>query len=333
MSPLVRRLFLCACAAAGFAGMAALLHRALPPPHVPEVTPKLDFLAAHRGDFDTVFIGSSRIYHGISPKAFDAATAAAGKPTHSFNLAINGMMPPESLHMLRTFLAMRPGRLRTVFLEVASAEPNADTTNLTIRDIYAQDSASLLYGCKRALLDLRTAPKDRWQRAWDDLSASAVTFAQNELNIGRLDLTADLTKIPDRLGGVMLGPDTDGYLPVHAPIVGDARVAFEKNLDAIRSGKVPARPADPLNIEEYARTRDLLAARGVELVLVVTPLTLKDYHPWVDAPPGPRLLKFDDPGRYPELYLPEHRHDSEHLNDAGAQIFSRELAEAYLAAQ
>jgi hypothetical protein len=331
MFPLARRLFLCMCAAAGFTGMAAVLHLALPP-HVPEVTPKLDYLKAHLGDFDTLFIGSSRIYHGVSPRVFDTVTAAGGKPTRSFNVAINGMLPPESLHMLGTILAMRPPRLRTIFLEVASEEPNPDTNNLTIRDVYAQDWGSLSYGWKRALRDAQTGPQtDRWTRAWDDLSASTVTFAQNEFNIGRVDLTADLVKIPDRMGAVMLGPDKDGYLPVRHPLAPESRVTLERNLEAIRTGKVPERPPDRLNMESYARVRDLLAAHGVELVLVVAPLTLKDYHAWVDAPPGPRLMKFDDPDRYPELYVPEHRLDSDHLNDNGAQVFSKELAEAYLA--
>ena len=328
---LVRRLFLCMCAAAGFAGMAAVLHLALPP-HVPEVTPKLDYLKGRLGDYDTLFFGSSRIYHGVSPRVFDAVTAAGGKPTRSFNMAINGMMPPESLHLLRAILAMRPPRLRTIFLEVASEQLNPDTNNLTIRDVYAQDCGSLIYGAKRALQDLHTGPQtDRWTRAWDDVSASAVTFAQNEFNFGRVDLTTDLVKIHDRMGRVMLGPDSDGYLPVRHAMAQESRATFELKLEAMRSGKVPQRPPDPLNVESYSRIGDLLSERGVELVLVVAPLTLKDYHAWVDAPPGPRLLKFDDPDRYPELYVPEHRLDSDHVNDSGAQIFSKELAQAYLA--
>ena len=91
--------------------MAGVLHR-VTPLKVPEVTPKLDYLEGHIGDFDTVFIGSSRIYHGVSPKVFDATTGAAGRGTHSFNLAVNDMLPPESLRMLGTLLEMRPPRLR-----------------------------------------------------------------------------------------------------------------------------------------------------------------------------------------------------------------------------
>jgi hypothetical protein len=328
--PVIRRLLLCACAAVGFAAMVAVLHRAVPLP-VAEVTPKLKYLEAHRRDFDTVFIGSSRIYHGVSPKVFDAAMAAAGKPTRSFNLAVAGLMPPESLYMTRTMLAMRPPRLRTVFLEVASAEPIPDMNNLTERDIYTQDASSLIHGLKRAQLDLRVTPQEfRWQQVSDDLSYSVLTFAQNELNVGRLASASDLAVDPEKYGPLTLGPDRDGYVPARNPLSKRSRRKLEMELESIRKGIAKERPKDDLNEEDYAHTRDLLEAHGVELILVTAPVALRDYHARVDLPPGVRFLAFDDPDRHPELFEPEHRSDSDHLNNSGARIFSQELADSYL---
>ena len=59
---------------------------------------------------------------------------AAGRPTHSFNLGIDGMMPPESLHMARTLLAMRPPHFKRLFLEVSSTRDMPDIRALTVRD-------------------------------------------------------------------------------------------------------------------------------------------------------------------------------------------------------
>ena len=41
--------------------------------------------------------------------------------------------------------------------------------------------------------------------------------------------------------------------------------------------------------------------------------------------PGEDLvfLDFSDPARFPELFAPEHRQDSGHLNARGAEIYSR----------
>ncbi len=162
MPPLVRRLFLCAIAMGGFATMAALLHR-VAPLRVPEVTPKLDYLKAHLGEYDTVFIGSSRIYHGVSPRAFDAVMAAAGRPARAFNLAIDGMMPPESLHMARTLLAMRPPRLSRLFIEVSSSREIPELSTLTVRDVYWQDLGTFEHWLQRAPVDYSTLKgKYRW---------------------------------------------------------------------------------------------------------------------------------------------------------------------------
>ena len=309
-----------------------LLHQLLPPP-VPEVTPKLKYLEAHLGDFDTLFIGSSRIYHGISPKAFDEAMAAGGVPAHSFNLGINAMWPPESLHMVRMLIGQHPPRLRRVFMEIALDRGLPTSSSLTVRDVYFQDIDELMSGLRRAGMDYRCAPrKERWSRAWADAARSATLFARNELNMGRLTpMPADEPDMADPFGPPALGPDTDGFFPKTLPMTAEARAKIEAGVQAIRQQKLKTRPVDPINESEYARVRDLLARHGVELLLVATPVTTREYHAGKDTPPGVKLLSFDDPDRYPELYTPEHRFDAGHLNGDGAIIFSRELAQAYLA--
>ena len=328
---LARRLALCVIAAGGFLAMAAILHRALPNA-VPEVTPKLDYLKAHRDDYDTLFVGSSRVYHGITPRVFDSVTAAAGKPTRTFNLGINGMQPPESLYVLREVLAMHLPHLRRVFLEIASVGPPPDINNLTMRDIHWRDNQSLVDGARRAFLNAKSAHGlAAFQQLGNDLWSSGLTYAQNQWNIGRLDLTTQLNKVANRLGDVMLGPSSDGYLPVSHPLAPESLQTLQRNLKAMRDGTLKERETDPLNEEAYVRIKNLLAKQGIELVLISAPETVKNYHAWVDAPPGLRLLRFDDPQKHPELYVPEHRLDSDHVNDAGAQIFTRELAQQYLA--
>jgi hypothetical protein len=321
---LPRRLFLCACALAGLAGGAALLHQALPY-RVPEVTQKLDYLKAHEADIDTVFIGSSRIYHGVSPRTFDATMSAAGQPTRSFNLAVNALLPPESIWMARTLAAMRPPHLRRVFLEMADARDIPDADHPTIRDVYWQDPAALAYALRRARLDFGAS----LSKSWDDISRETSLFAVNELNIGWLIPSHRFDIIPGRREPV-LGPDGDGFLPILHPLLDAGRAKLAEGIGILRQ-RVPDRPADPLNEYEYARIQRLLQRRGVELILVMTPVSDRDYNSWQDAPSRARLLAFDNPDRYPEFYEPAHRFDSDHLNAEGAEIFSRELAQAYLA--
>ncbi|MES2570644.1 MAG: hypothetical protein V4710_11400, partial [Verrucomicrobiota bacterium] len=67
----------------------------LPRQPVPIVSEKLAYFARHRDEYDTLFIGSSRVYRQIDPALFDQVTREAGVPTRSFNLGIDSMFSPE----------------------------------------------------------------------------------------------------------------------------------------------------------------------------------------------------------------------------------------------
>jgi hypothetical protein len=86
--------------AAAFLGTCIALHAFLPSPNVQEVGTKMRFFAAHKDEFDTIFVGSSRIYRGVSPSAFDEVMGKAGVPSHTFNFDVNGMHPPERFYVL-----------------------------------------------------------------------------------------------------------------------------------------------------------------------------------------------------------------------------------------
>ena len=45
---------------------------------VPVLREKFAWFAAHADEYDTLFIGTSRVYRGIKPSVFDELTAAAG---------------------------------------------------------------------------------------------------------------------------------------------------------------------------------------------------------------------------------------------------------------
>ena len=81
-----------------------VLRAVLPFPEIDGgVSQKFRFFAAHKDEFDTLFIGSSRIYFQISPAVFDRVTRESGMPTHSFNFGIGGMYLPETGYLLNRF--------------------------------------------------------------------------------------------------------------------------------------------------------------------------------------------------------------------------------------
>ena len=100
----------------------------------------LRFFQQHRDDFDTVFIGSSRFRHQISPAIFDRTMREAGLPTRTFNFGINGMVPPEDGYVLERLLGARPRHLKWVFIELEELQtkrvPEAEGTR---RSLYWHD--------------------------------------------------------------------------------------------------------------------------------------------------------------------------------------------------
>ncbi len=94
------------------------IHRTLPIPEIPEVQAKLTYLKDHIDDYDTLFLGTSRIYRHVIPKLFDGLTTEREIPTKSFNAAADGMRPPEDSYVFDQILGYRPKHVRWVFLEL-----------------------------------------------------------------------------------------------------------------------------------------------------------------------------------------------------------------------
>jgi hypothetical protein len=151
-------------------------------PKVGGVYEKYEHFAAHRDQYNLLFIGSSRFYHQIVPERFDSRVAAiSGALVHSFNFGADGMRPPESFYLLRKILALQPPKLRWVVIEMMEMKTVIRRTNArTLRLAYWHD----------------------WQHtrlAWDDVARATWTpsekcallfehgmhFARQSTNLGR----------------------------------------------------------------------------------------------------------------------------------------------------
>lgn len=94
--------------------------------------------------------------------------------------------------------------------------------------------------------------------------------------------------------------------------------------------------AELLRVDDLELVRSTAAAvraRGLEFVLVILPAQSgnRPFEERLAAELGSPLLRYNLPGRYPELYDPKLRFDSGHLSAEGALRFTRLLALDYLA--
>ena len=96
---------------ASLALSAKVISRLIPPAPIPQFSEKLAHFAAHKDEYDTLFIGSSRTFRQILPSLFDPLMAAGGQPARSFNFGLDGMFSPEDAYVAEKIFALHPSRL------------------------------------------------------------------------------------------------------------------------------------------------------------------------------------------------------------------------------
>ena len=101
--------------------------------------------------FDTLIVGTSRLYYSVSPELFDQVTRENGLSTRTFNFGIDGMHPPENFYVLEQILKTKPRKLKWVVLEMADIQTKWDNILDTQRVVYWHDWPRTALALKKAL--------------------------------------------------------------------------------------------------------------------------------------------------------------------------------------
>lgn len=324
----------------GLTSGAWVLGKMQPLADVPSVREKLAHFAAHADDYDTLFIGSSRVYRGIMPSLFDRLTAEAGMPTRSFNFGVDAMFPPEDAFVFERIMAQHPRRLRWVFIEMSMFQIDFDDRQPdAVRTIYWHDlrrtalvSGALLWPKGRAMKWKNWVPPrpDERERL-ENVMMHWRLFLTHSLNLGRGSFLFDMIARGRRsFSPTELGPAGDGFqaMSATARLTGERLAAYEKQLAQLRE-----QPARIVQIDKFAQSSldGMLAAirrAGAQPVLVISPIMgSKRLYPQDRTLP---LFDFTDVTRWSELFRPGNRGDAAHLNPHGAEIYTRIVAEHFL---
>ncbi len=332
-----------------FVGFGVALESILPMPDVGDVSQKLAFYAQHKDEYNTVFVGSSRVCRQIAPAVFDRTMSATNGPaSRSINLGAPSMFLPESLFVIDRILDLKPARLRRMFIELDDPKLRLEEhAGLVRREVYWHGSEETALTCANIL----SAHGIRW---WDRLfmlGHQVVLMARRSVHLGRgwEVASAGLSKrnpaetLPDET--ILMGVDKDGFAPYHATLgEGTERTKGDQadvkryvaDVEALRAGRDhPRRPQRTTALLRWVLRRKLAAlrARGIEPFFVIAPVTTGEEGflrlPAENIPA--KLLAFNDPEAYPELYEVNARADTIHLNERGSLLFTRSLAERVVA--
>ncbi len=322
LHPILRALRNLAAFAVSLAAVCVAINSRLPSLRVPGGSEKLDYLREHRREIDTIFIGSSRVYHAFDPAQFDRATGT----TRSFNLGIDGMRPPESFYLLREVMQLGLP-LRRVFIELGAINPKVNAANVgSARYVHWHD----LRHTALVLRHIASSGETTGVKAGQVL-VHAGCFLARMSNFGRG---------PEWLGVKLRGPpkawrmempwrDHAGFEPATSPVLaGTRRTNYEAAVRYLETNPLQRTAVPPLL---GSALRELVAevrAAGAEPLFVITPTVLARENladlaaAGIDAP----LIAFTDPRRHPAVFRADHHCDEEHLNAAGAAEFTRALA-------
>jgi hypothetical protein len=306
------------------------------------VSQKFRFFAAHKDEFDTLFIGSSRVYFQISPAIFDRVTRESGMPTHSFNFGVGGMYLPETAYLLEQILNLKPRNLRWVFIEYDELLTKWSPENQSSRRaLYWADwkRVSLLL---RKLTDAGTDPlwlsnpaklRDIILRQNDEKSTrSLLTFyvtqvERNYTNISRAADVLDHFLSRDTKGrrASYLGAASDGYVTRPNRMSPSQAAAYERGLAAAMA-EAGTRPLSPYAVEAYRQCAQEVRNIGAVPIFLITPSTTEISVAAESTELTGVVMAFNNPQAYPNLFRSGVRRDGQHLTKIGAEEFTRILA-------
>jgi hypothetical protein len=306
------------------------------------VSQKFRFFAAHKDEFDTLFIGSSRVYFQISPAVFDRVTRESGLPTHSFNFGIGGMYLPEISYLLEQILNLKPRNLRWVFIEYDEMQTKWSPENQTSRRaLYWADwkRVSLLL---RKLTDAGTDPlslpspaklRDIVLRQKDEKNTrSLLTFyaGQSEKNYTNVARAADvfshfLGRDTKERRASYLGAASDGYVTRPNRMSPNQVTAYERGLTAAMA-QTETYPLSAYAVEGYRQCAQEVRKIGAAPIFLISPSTTEINVSAESAGLTEVVMAFNNPRTYPNLYRSSVRRDGQHLTKSGAEEFTRIVA-------
>ncbi|QDU86010.1 hypothetical protein Pla163_31570 [Planctomycetes bacterium Pla163] len=324
-----------------FVATALAIGFGLPWPSDAAVGPKIDAIASDERGFDILLVGPSGIYRGIDPAIVDAILAERGHDLRCYNASAPGMVDWEADFVLRTAVEAAGDRLAWVVVEPNPWDPDTKNANTASYRYLFWHTLGQSAAVVRAALDLDRPRDERVEIAATHARLAARRLSGYGTGKEFLRRALGLDSLPPekvasaRAGGYLaLEDDTDPKIVKRgATFRGDKVTEYEQQVTRLlRSWRTGATPRDGIlddyDLASHRRQVDWLEARGLTVVHAVPPYSGRDlrWEALLELGEIRHLLSFNDPTRFPGLYVTQKRFDRQHLTRAGAADFSRVFA-------
>lgn len=309
----------------------------------------------HSNEYNTVFIGCSKTFHGIVPDIFDEmVTKHSDLEVNSMNFGLGGANAGQIFGLAKSMIDDPTLDLDYIFMELRSVDnmilKKAFRKNLhTFRDrIWMTDFQVLKFGL-RSLWGVKE-PTTNFFLKMEFSVYMFVKYIENQLNIGGINkMRSRLHAEPNK----ELEFSKEGFIEIESnPYANSAKLRkkFMKDVDrtlknAIKAAHVFASKKAPQECEFYNepyaeeinKLIEYADSKGIKLMIVALPMLkaydYKNVYPILASVPKGRQLNLADPKDCSELYYLEHCWDDTHTNLAGAEAQTHRLVQKFLKSQ
>jgi hypothetical protein len=246
------------------------------------------------------------------------------------------MVGLETEFVLNEILAMKPARLRWVFIETGRLRLRIVDRNLrTRRVIWWHDLDSTL-SATRGLLASDHDKMERVREIWKHWEA--YFYRMTNLGAARLELDEAPRRARALQPDTVLGKKRNGYQPLetrrrkrrHLEFLNQLE-QYRKEVEDLAEREIPAEPLDGFDTRYVTRVRDAVESFGATPIFLITPSSDRGHSDYVIKAERegflPHLMRFDDPRRFPDLFEVDARFDASHLSRKGALLLTKYLAD------
>jgi hypothetical protein len=306
-------------------------------PEIPEPFATKIERCFNSGNYDTLFIGSSRFFHGIDPAAFDAETAKLGTPTHSYNLGFDALDFHELQFVVRHVLTDPRLHIKTLFIEPSLRVRLAPGLEHSQRALTLHDETG-----SREVFEFLIKGNHDWKHKLFWLYEQAGVSAVRLTNVGALTNRYVRPQEPPPDLADLDGPEGGGYHPLDPNVLLGTPVTAQSikdmmsdQTDAERSGT--ARQLNDFEIAQLNDLQKLAAQHGIKVILLAAPTAAAEVYGEFSAVKrasetgklSAPFVSFADPITYFDLYDPKGFTDPDHIGKPTSKRWSIRVADEF----
>lgn len=299
-----------------------------------------------REKFNTLIIGSSRVYRQVNPVLLDSLMGEHHQ-LNSYNMGVNWLFAPESFYVMDQLVTIDNLPLKCVVIELSKIQ-FIDYSNLhTARTKYWYNFSDFVFTV-RAVANSNFAIHERIAT----ILAHSISYVDQLLNLGYLTEALHFKTVTKNRTGKSETSGINGFLPLnereastveenvnerHQKFLQDTSVVTRRyNISVRQFRKFEENPElltryNRVYAEALNERIRIARSRGIHLVFLLTPrIDQNQYNeliPLFNNINPQHRIEISDARKYPELYLSRYSFDETHLNATGADLFTTLLSE------